>query len=399
MSVKSLLEVNRNSFSEVVEKVLDGDSLGEAVNSTFKNKFNIYDKYRFFDYCENRFSGFDEKLFPLVNDPAVTDIMINGDGFVWVDTADGLQNTGIVLEIAQVKELAIRLASMCEKRLDNSSPIVDGTLNNGIRFNAILEPVSYGGACISLRLQRKNFYSFDSFFAKNSLHYRIAPILRKIVENKCSILISGATGSGKTTLLSALTCLFPKNERVLFIEETREIVTKHANSVFLQSRDSNIEGKGEITLSDLVHAAMRMRPDRIILGECRGKEIADILNSFNTGHEGGICTIHANSVQDTPARLIALGKLAGLDLETLFYQVSSALKIVIHLDRRKIGSRVVRWVSQIGLFELDDSNRLVCSPCVLVKDDGQIVFLPAWKKLKEMISYEDSICCSNLVSS
>ena len=386
--MKTQLTNSKEKIISIADKLINGYSLHEAINSD-SDEYNIIDKYKFFEHCENTFSGIDETLIELVKDPKITDIMINNDGNIWIDTNTGMEKTNIQISKEKAKEIAIKMASVCEKRLDNSVPIVDGTLPNGIRFNAILDPISPNGTCISLRLKTNIVPVFDELFNSKTINYSSKEIIKKIVESKKSFLISGATGTGKTTLLSALTSLFDTYERVLFIEETKEIISQHNNCVFLQSRDKNIENKGEITLSTLVHAAMRMRPDRIILGECRGKEIADILNAFNTGHEGGICTIHSNSVQDLPSRLLALGKLANLDIETISYQTYSAIKIVIHLNRQKIEGKIHRWISQIGIFEID-KYKLICTPCVHISHTGKITFLPKWEKLKELINYENS---------
>lgn len=382
MSLKYLLEA-KQKLNNISEKINSGKTLVEAINQTQPPILDITKKYELLEQYENTINGI-EIIAEFLKDKTITDIMINNDGQIWVENQGGIHPTNKQLKGQEVKTLAIKLASLCEKRLDEACPIVDGSLPNGIRFNAILDPISLGNTCISFRIKNKTTYTFEEIFIQNSIHYGIKNIVEKIIKSKISFIISGATGTGKTTLLSALTTLFEENERTLFIEEINEIQTTHKNSVFLQSRNKNIENAGEISLSQLVHAAMRMRPDRIILGECRGQEIKDILNAFNTGHEGGITTIHSNSVKDIPSRILALGKLANLDADTIMYQTVSAIKIAIHLGRRKIDGKIQRWVKEIGIFDIEN-NRLVCKPCLQVTQSGKILYTENYNQLKETL--------------
>ncbi|QPK94096.1 Flp pilus assembly complex ATPase component TadA [Actinomyces sp. zg-332] len=388
MSIKFLTDTQKDNFKKIAENIAKGQSISEAINNTQNTQVNILNKYSLYKYSKDSIAGI-EYISDFLQDESVTDIMINNDGKIWIDCDTGIKMTGKTLSTTQVKEIAIKLATICNKRLDESCPIVDGTLPNGIRFNAILDPISTNGTSISLRIKPKTVLPFDEVFSIDAPHFQLKKILRQIVKSKISFIVSGGTGTGKTTLVSTLSELFDEKERVLFIEEVSELLTNHKNSVFLQARAKNIEDKGEISLSQLVHTAMRMRPDRIILGECRGKEIADLLNAFNTGHEGGICTIHANSVKELPSRILSLGILAKLDVETITQQSLSAIKIAIHLSRKEKENKIHRWISEIGVFSIEN-NRLICSPCINISQEGKVTFTNDWKKLKELINYAEN---------
>lgn len=297
--------------------------------------------------------GAGQTLNPLLDDPAVTDVLVNGSNGIWVDRGDGLTRIpdskieSNLKNDAGVRALAVRLAATCGQRLDDASPIVDGTFSSGVRLHAVLPPLSAEGPLISLRTHRRKALTLAQLIANHSVHPDFAPILQAFVAKKANVIISGATGSGKTTFLNAMLQLVPVNERILIIEESAELRPNHPHIVHLQVRHANVQGVGEITMSALVRAAMRMRPDRIVLGECRGAEVRDVLSALNTGHEGGWATIHANSAEDVPARLIALGALAGMNEEAVAAQAASALDAVIHIRRQ--GN--IRYVSEIGVLE------------------------------------------------
>ena len=292
-------------------------------------------------------------LQPLLDDPGVTDILVNGMHGVWVDKGAGLEPVNELAEAftheRDVRDLAVRLAAVAGRRLDDQSPMVDGTIMGGVRLHAVLPPLSPVGTLISLRTHRRMAYDLCDLESAGMLPPQSRGILDATISSRANVIISGATGSGKTTLLAAMLGTVPHDERILIIEESSELQPRHPHVVHLQERRANIQGSGTVSMSDLVRAAMRMRPDRIVLGECRGAEVRDVLTALNTGHEGGWATIHANSAMDVPARLAALGALAGMDEMALAAQASSAIDAVIHLERRD----GVRRIAHIATMERD----------------------------------------------
>ncbi|MDY5589746.1 MAG: TadA family conjugal transfer-associated ATPase [Arcanobacterium sp.] len=290
-------------------------------------------------------------LAPLLEDERTTDVLVNGPGQVWVDRGVGLEQVNcagdpdLATESA-VRALAVRLAARCGQRLDDASPIVDGTFPSGVRLHALIPPLSATGTLISLRTHRAQVLTIAELVSSGALAPELAPLIRALVLKKANVIISGATGAGKTTFLNSLLSLVPPTERIAIIEEAAELAPRHPHVVHMQVRHANVQGVGEISMSTLVKAAMRMRPDRIVLGECRGEEVRDVLSALNTGHEGGWATIHANSAADVPARLVALGALARMAEETVAAQAAAALDAVIHIRR----SGQCRYIAQIATF-------------------------------------------------
>lgn len=286
-------------------------------------------------------------LAPLLEDADVTDVVVNGTA-VWVDRGRGMEPVGEGLESEEAaRALAVRLAASCGQRLDDASPIVDGTFPSGVRLHAVIPPLSAEGTLISLRTHRARVFTLDELQAGGAVVDVIGRVVRELVAQRANVLVSGATGAGKTTFLNAMLSLIGPERRILIIEESAELRPAHPHVVHLQVRKANVQGAGEVTMSDLVRAAMRMRPDRIVLGECRGAEVRDVLGALNTGHEGGWATIHANSTADIPARLVALGALAGMSEATVAAQAAAGLDAAIHV-RREGGHR---FVSEISVFE------------------------------------------------
>lgn len=281
-------------------------------------------------------------LQPLLQDLAVTDVLVNGTDGVWVDRGQGLQRVGEAFGDARtVRTLATRLAAACGQRLDDASPVVEGTLPDGTRLHAVLPPLSAGGTLISLRTHRARTFTLAELVASGAVAPAAETVLRALVAQRANVLVSGATGSGKTTLLATLLSLVGEHERIICIEESAELRPDHPHVVHLQVRRANVQQVGEVPLRALVRAAMRMRPDRLVLGECRGAEVRDVLGALNTGHDGGWATLHANAVADVPARLVALGSLAGMTEATVAAQATSALDAVLHLRRTDGGRRLV----------------------------------------------------------
>jgi pilus assembly protein CpaF len=283
-------------------------------------------------------------LAPLLADPAVTDVLVNGIQ-VWVDRGSGLRRAPVHFDGPDdVRRLAQRLAASCGRRLDDGQPYADARLPDGTRLHAVLPPVATSGPYLSLRTFRQRPFSLDELVGTGTVPRTVAPVLAAIVAARLAYLVAGGTGSGKTTLLSTLLGLVPPTERIVLVEDAAELRPQHPHVVALQARTSNVEGAGAIGLTDLVRQALRMRPDRLIVGECRGAEIADLLGALNTGHEGGAGTLHANAAADVPARLEALGMLGGLPRAALHAQVLAALQVVLHV-RRTAEGRVLESIS------------------------------------------------------
>lgn len=323
--------------------------------------------------------GMDPTLARLLDDPAVTDVLINGTR-AWVDRGGGLVRVDAgIRDEADARRAAIRLASASGVRLDDACPIADGTLPGGVRLHAVLAPVSGSGTLISLRVLGTRRLGISDLEACGTLPGEVGTLLRALVASRANVLVSGATGSGKTTLLSAALALVPAGERIVCIEEVAEIAPAHPHCVHLIERAPNVEGRGAVTLADLVRAAMRMRPDRLVLGECRGPEVRDVLTALNTGHDGGWATLHANSAADVPARLAALGALAGMSEAALAAQACAALDSVLHMRRSPSGQR---WVCEVGVLT-KDRGPLECAPALRVTSDGRVIKHEAWAGLAE----------------
>lgn len=288
-------------------------------------------------------------LQPLLNRDDVTDVLVNGTESVWVDAGAGLQlQPPIFADEAEVRRLAQRLASMAGRRLDDASSWVDGRLPDGTRLHAILSPLAKPGTLISLRKPSRLAPTLTFLEERQSLCPRMAEELRELIRNRRAFLVTGATGSGKTTVLSAMVAQVPEHERIVIVEDSAELKPRHPHVVSLEGRPANVEGAGQVTMRDLIRQSLRMRPDRLIVGEVRGAEVADMLAAMNTGHEGGAATVHANSPRDVPARLAALGATAGMSRETTWLQAASAIDAIIHVGRGRTGQRRVLELARIS---------------------------------------------------
>ncbi|MFP5348123.1 MAG: TadA family conjugal transfer-associated ATPase [Actinomycetes bacterium] len=278
----------------------------------------------------------------LLDEPGVTDVLVNGHEQVWVDRGDGLCRVHVSLEGEQeLRALAVRLAAATGRRLDEANPYVDARLPDGSRLHAVLPPLSPAGTLLSLRVTSKRTFALRDLVALGSVPLEWVPVLTRVVRGRLSFLVSGGTGSGKTTVLSTLLGLADPADRVLLVEDAAELRPDLPHVVRLEARHGNVEAAGEVTQQELVRQALRMRPDRIVVGECRGEEVRDLLAALNTGHEGGCGTVHANAARDVPARLDALGALAGMDRVAVATQAASALDVVLHLERRAGRRRLV----------------------------------------------------------
>jgi len=279
-------------------------------------------------------------LQPLINDPDVTDVLVNGPERVYVDRGRGLELTAVrFCDEQSVRRLAQRLASTGGRRLDDASPYVDVRLGDGTRFHAVLAPVARTGTSLSLRVPRRQAFSLTELARVGSLGPAGLRALTRVIESRLAFLITGGTGSGKTTLLAAMLSAVPPAERIVLVEDSSELAPDHPHVVALEARPANLEGAGELTMRLLVRQALRMRPDRLVVGEVRGAEVVDLLGALNTGHEGGCGTLHANSAVDVIARVEALALAGGLPRDAVHSQFAAAVDVVLHIVRDGTGER------------------------------------------------------------
>ena len=304
----------------------------------------------------------------------VTDILVNSPDEVWVDDGDGLHRADVRFGSAdEVRRLAQRLAAQAGRRLDAAVPYVDARLPNGARLHAVLPPVAAAGAYISLRMPPHRVFGLDDLVACETLTPPGAALLRALVAARAPFLVSGGTGAGKTTILSSLLSLVDARERIVLAEDSPELRPEHPHVVRLQARPANIEGSGEVSLEVLVRQALRMRPDRLVVGEARGPEIVPLLGALNTGHGGGAGTLHANSAEDVPARIEALGCAAGLDRAAVHSQLAATRALVVHLLRDTRGRRLC----ELRVLRRDRSGLVHAVPAVAFTPDGVCQEFPA----------------------
>ncbi|GAA2507678.1 TadA family conjugal transfer-associated ATPase [Streptomyces gobitricini] len=324
-------------------------------------------------------------LEPLLADPAVTDVLVSAPDRVWVDRGAGLELSGVAFpDAAAVRRLAQRLAAVAGRRLDDARPWVDARLPDGTRMHAVLPPVAVGSACLSLRVVRPRAFCLRELTAAGTVPPGGDEVLRALVDARVSYLVSGGTGSGKTTLLSTLLGLVGERERIVLAEDSAELRPDHPHVVRLEARPPNQEGAGRVTLRDLVRQALRMRPDRLVVGEVRGAEVTDLLAALNTGHEGGCGTVHANTAADVPARLEALGTAAGLDRAALHSQVSAGLSVVVHLVRARDGRR---RIAEVHVLDRDARGLVVTVPALRWAPEG-FRYERGWERLRSLIGGE-----------
>lgn len=320
-------------------------------------------------------------LEPLLAEPEVTDVLVTAPDEVWVDRGGGVERTAVRFpDAAAVRRLAQRLATSAGRRLDDAHPWVDARLPDGTRLHAVLPPVAVGCTCLSLRVARPRAFALPELVAAGTVPPGGEALLGAVLDARLSFLVSGGTGSGKTTLLSSLLGLVGPRERIVLAEDSAELRPDHPHVVRLETRPANQEGVGRVTLRDLVRQALRMRPDRLVVGEVRGAEVTDLLAALNTGHEGGCGTVHANAAADVPARLEALGTTAGLDRTALHSQLAAALSVVVHLVRDRRGRR---RIAEIHVLEQDRYGLVVTVPAAVWGPDG-FVRERGWLRLERL---------------
>ena len=322
-------------------------------------------------------------LEPLLRLPGVTDVLVNGTQGVYLDRGAGLEPTGVSFpDDAAVRRLAQRLAAAAGRRLDDAAPHVDARLPDGTRLHAVLAPLARPGTLLSLRVPARTALDLDDLVASGAVTPELAEVLAAVVERRLAFLVTGGTGTGKTTVLATLLGLVPAQERLVVVEDSAELAPAHPHVVGLEARTSNVEGVGAVDLRTLVRQALRMRPDRLVVGEVRGGEVVELLAALNTGHEGGCGTIHANSAADVPARIEALALAAGLGRAAAHSQLASGLDLVIHLARDRAGRR---RVAELAVPERDADGwvRLVTA---LRNDGTAAVPGPAVERLTRLLA-------------
>jgi secretion/DNA translocation related ATPase len=313
-------------------------------------------------------------LEALLRQPGTTDVLVNGPDEVWVDRGAGLQRVALRFpDDAAVRSLAQRLAATAGHRLDDGRPWVDASLPDGTRLHAVLAPIATDGTCLSLRCFPAGGFTIGQLRDLGTLSPASAEIVVAVVRARLAFLITGGTGSGKTTLLGSMLGLLDRSERLVVVEDSPELRPDHDHVVRLAARTPNVEGAGAITLRNLVRQALRMRPDRLVVGEVRGPEVVELLTALNTGHDGGAGTVHANSARELPARLEALAGLAGLDRMALHSQLSAGVQVVLHVQRRRDGRRAVAEVGVLrraasGLVQVAHAWRHETGPDVAAED-------------------------------
>ncbi|MDQ0819699.1 pilus assembly protein CpaF [Arthrobacter sp. V4I6] len=325
-------------------------------------------------------------LQALARDPAVTDIFVNGPDSVWIDRGNGPEKVPVFFSgEPQIRALAARLVAAGGRRLDDGSPCVDVRLDGGYRVHAVLPPISTAGTLLSVRIRRERVFTMPELRQIGMFGTLIGTVLERMIDRRLGFLISGATGSGKTTLLATLLGLCRPGERLVLIEDASELNPVHPHVVSLETRHGNLEGSGVVDLGELVRQALRMRPDRLVVGECRGAEVRELLTAMNTGHTGGGGTIHANTAGAVPARLTALGALAGMGQDAVRLQVASALDAVVHVGRT--GAR--RHVVCIGVLE-DLEEGLAVTVALEASGDAEagVRCGPAWPGLADRLGLD-----------
>ncbi|HEX8975127.1 MAG TPA: CpaF family protein [Solirubrobacteraceae bacterium] len=292
----------------------------------------------------------------LLEDDTVSEIMCNGPYDIWVERAGRLHRTPVrFTDDGHLMRIISKMVAQVGRRIDESSPMVDARLPDGSRVNATIPPLSLTGPLLTIRKFGKHKLNMDALIKKGSLSIETAELLSKCVQARLNILIAGGTGSGKTTMLNALSSYIPDSERIITIEDAAELNLNQRHVLRLESRPKNIEGEGEIAIRDLVKNSLRMRPDRIVIGECRGAEALDMLQAMNTGHDGSLSTLHANTPRDALARLETMVLMAGYDLplRAIREQIASALDLLIQIERMSDGTRRVVAVTEVQRMEAD----------------------------------------------
>jgi pilus assembly protein CpaF len=308
---------------------------------------------RLLDWVLDDITGFGP-LEPLLKDPSITEVMANGHKNIFIERNGKIEKTNVVFENeTHLMRIIDRIVSPLGRRVDEASPMVDARLPNGYRVNATIPPLSLDGPLLTIRKFAQTPYTAQDLIANGSMTSPLVAFLKACVQARVNMIISGGTGSGKTTLLNVVSAFIPSNERIVTIEDTAELQLKQEHVIRVEYRPPNVEGRGEVTIRQLVINALRMRPDRIIVGEARGGEALDMLQAMNTGHDGSMTTIHSNSPRDTLRRIETMVLMAGMELplRAIREQVASAVDLVVHMERLRDGTRKVVQVSEVQGME------------------------------------------------
>jgi len=335
----------RRTIEELFNTILDQE--GVVLTRT--------DRSRLFDQVAAEILGYGP-IEPLLADESISEIMVNGPKRVYVEKRGKLIKTDVVFQNDDhVMRIIDRIISPLGRRCDESSPMVDARLPDGSRVNAVIPPISLSGPILTIRKFAKTPLTVDDLVRFGTMTPELVDFLRACVQARLNIIVSGGTGSGKTTLLNILSSFIPADERIITIEDAAELQLRQEHVITMEARPANIEGKGQITIRDMVINALRMRPDRIVVGECRGREALDMLQAMNTGHDGSMTTAHSNGPRDTLARLETMVLMAGMDLplRAIREQISSAIDLIIHQERLRDGSRKIVSVSEVQGMEGD----------------------------------------------
>ncbi|NHZ70867.1 MAG: CpaF family protein [Proteobacteria bacterium] len=293
---------------------------------------------------------------PYLADPEVTEVMVNGPHAVWVERSGRITKTDTrFVDANHLERIIEKIVGQVGRRIDEATPMVDARLPDGSRVNAIIHPLAIGGPYVTIRKFAVDPFTVDDLVANDSMSEQVAGLLKRCVEGRLNVIVSGATGSGKTTLLNVLSNFIPANERIITVEDAAEVQLNQTHVLTLETRPPNLEGKGQVSIRDLVRNTLRMRPDRIIVGEVRGGEALDMLQAMNTGHDGSLTTVHSNTPRDTLARIETMVLMAGMDLpiRAIREQVASALDLVVHIHRLRDGTRRVTHVTEVVGMEGD----------------------------------------------
>ncbi len=373
-----LEEVTDELVLEVIDKVLKTSALSRtmSLDERCALRLELFHSIRRLDVLEK-----------LLEDDSVTEIMINGENGIFLEREGNLEAyTGGKISKERLEELVVRITGMSNRMINEASPLADARLGDGSRVHVAISPIALDGIVVTIRKFPKQAITLGELLERESFNMEVAEFLEKAVKAKYNIFVSGSTGSGKTTLLNVLSDFIPKNERIITIEDTAELQIRNvANLVRLEARNSVVEGCKEITIRDLLRASLRMRPDRLVIGEVRGAETVDMLQAFNTGHQGSLSTGHGNSTKDMLYRLETM-VLMGMEIPAVAVrrQLASGIDLMIHLGRLRDKRRVLLEISEIAGYENDE---IMLNPIFLfeetgVDDTGKI--LGTWKKVGEL---------------
>ena len=341
---------------ESLEPALASQKVTEAITAILEDEGRLLtdsDRFHLIEEIKNELLGLGP-LEPLLWDDEITDILVNGHNQIYVEKRGKLHATDVKFQDDQHLMLIIdRIVSQVGRRVDEASPMVDARLPDGSRINAIIPPLALDGPSLSIRRFGRKRYNIEDLVEKKTLVPEIVEFLRTIVKARLNVLVCGGTGSGKTTMLNCLSLFIPADERIVTIEDSAELMLQQPHVVRLETRPANVEGKGEVSQRDLVKNTLRMRPDRIIVGEVRGGEVFDMLQAMSTGHDGSIATVHANTPRDAMGRLEMMMLLSGVSIpqRAMRQQIASALNIIVHVSRLSDGTRKILRISEISGME------------------------------------------------